>query len=98
MIHIATYKGFFDEIAVAELLRECAKMSTFNHPNVLTVKGVCLDGGPLPYIIMPYMANGSLLSFLKKERANLVLTKDADSTQVSTGVCESECMHTIHLH
>ena len=57
-------------------------MSTFNNPNVLTVKGVCLDGGPLPYIIMPYMANGSLLSFLKKERSNLVLTKNADSTQV----------------
>ena len=67
---------------MAELLTECAKMSTFNNPNVLTVKGVCLDGGPLPYIIMPYMANGSLLSFLKKERYNLVLAKDADSTQV----------------
>ena len=67
---------------MAELLIECAKMSTFNNPNVLTVKGVCLDGGPLPYIIMPYMANGSLLSFLKKERSNLVLTKNADSTQV----------------
>ena len=67
---------------MTELLTECAKMSTFNNPNVLTVKGVCLDGGPLPYIIMPYMANGSLLSFLKKERSNLVLIKDADSTQV----------------
>ena len=83
---MATCIGFFDETAVAELLRECAKMSTFNHSNVLTVKGVCLDGGPLPYIIMPYMANGSLLSFLKKERANLVLTKDADSMQVSTSI------------
>lgn len=84
--NITTYIiiGFFDENSVAELLRECAKMSTFNNPNVLTVKGVCLDGGPLPYVIMPYMANGSLLSFLKKERANLVLTKDADSMQVST--------------
>ena len=58
-------------------------MSTFNNPNVLTVKGVCLDGGQLPYIVMPYMANGSLLSFLKKERSSLVLTKEADSMQVS---------------
>ena len=75
--------GFFDESAIMELLGECAKMSTFNNPNVLMVKGVCLDGGPLPYIVMPYMANGSLLSFLKKERLSLVLTKDADSMQVS---------------
>ena len=75
--------GFFDESAIRELLGECAKMSTFNNPNVLTVKGICLDGGPLPYIVMPYMANGSLLSFLKKERSTLVLMKDADSMQVS---------------
>ena len=75
--------GFFDESAVTELLGECVKMSTFNNPNVLTVKGVCLDGGPLPYIVMPYMANGSLLSFLKKERSSLVLAKEADSMQVS---------------
>ena len=70
-----------------ELLRECAKMSAFDNPHVLTVKGVCLDGGPLPYIIMPYMANGSLLSFLKKERADLVLTIDADSMQVDISMC-----------
>ena len=54
-------------------MKECAKMHAFNHPNVLTLSGVCLDGGPAPYIIMPYMANGSLLSHLKEERGKLVL-------------------------
>ena len=58
---------------VDEMLKECAKMKDFNHPNVLTLKGVCLDGGPAPFIIMPFMANGSLLSYLKDNRKTLVL-------------------------
>ena len=28
-------------------------MSKFDHPNILTLNGVCLDGGPTPFIIMP---------------------------------------------
>ena len=48
-------------------------MLMFDHPNVLMLTGVCLDFGPAPYIVMPYMANGSLLSYLKEERKNLVL-------------------------
>lgn len=65
--------GFVDQGNVDDLLKECAKMSKFDHPNVLTLTGVCLDGGPAPYIIMPFMENGSLLSYLKKERDTLVL-------------------------
>ena len=59
-------------------------MSTFDHVNVLTMKGVCLDGGPAPYIIMPFMANGSLLAYLKKNRSSLVISsEDADGEDVS---------------
>ena len=60
-------------------------MSTLDHPNVLTLMGVCLDGGPTPFIVMPFMFNGSLLSYLKKERDNLILPpeREADSTTVS---------------
>ena len=61
------------------MLKECSEMSKFNHPNILTLKGVCLDGGPAPYIIMPFMANGSLLAYLKKNRKRLVISsEDAD--------------------
>ena len=51
-------------------------MSRFKHPHVMGLIGVCLDAGSAPYIVMPYMANGSLLDYLKKERSNLVLTED----------------------
>ena len=40
--------------------------------------GVCLDGGPQPFLILPYMANGSLISYLRKEQCSLVVMKDTD--------------------
>ena len=48
-------------------------MYKFDHPNVLKLSGVCLDGGPAPLIIMPFMINGSLDCYLKKERESLLL-------------------------
>ena len=44
--------------------------------------GVCLDAGSAPYIIMPYMANGSLLKYLKKERKNIIVYEDTDEDEV----------------
>lgn len=57
-------------------------MKNFHHQHVMTLKGVCLDGGPIPYVVLPYMANGSLLSYIRKERSNLVLNfmEDADTS------------------
>ena len=69
---------------VNDMLKECSRMLSFDHVNVLTVKGVCLDGGAAPYIIMPFMANGSLLTYLKKNRKSLVISsEDADREDVS---------------
>ena len=51
-------------------------MKNFSNLHVMSLKGVCLDGGPVPYIVLPYMANGSLAAYLKKERKNLVMIKD----------------------
>ena len=65
--------GFLNEELVDDLLMECTKMQDFDHPNVLPLIGVCLDGGPAPYIIMPFMTNGSLLSHLKENRESLVM-------------------------
>ena len=65
--------GFYDRGTVKDMLKECSKMHKFNHSNVLTLSGVCLDGGTAPYLIMPFMANGSLLDYLKKNRETLVV-------------------------
>jgi serine/threonine protein kinase len=70
--------GFYDPSAARNMLKECSKMYHFKHPNVLTLCGVCLDGGPAPYIIMPFMANGSLLAYLKKNKGTLIVSCDDD--------------------
>ena len=57
-------------------------MSKFKHTHVMGLIGVCVDGGSAPYIVMPYMANGSLLNYLKKERNGHVLFEDSDEYEV----------------
>ena len=59
-------------------MEESLKMSSFDHPNVLSLVGVCLDLGQTPLIVMPFMARGSLLSYLKKERPNLTIAENSD--------------------
>ena len=61
-------------------------MQEFDHPNVLKLTGVCLDGGPAPFILMPLMINGSLLSYLKQERDKLVLKIESDDVSFISGV------------
>ena len=79
------YPGIFvTESDVQSALKEISKMKNFDHPNVMTLIGVCkttaISGGT-PSIIMPYMARGSLLSYLRKERDSLMLGADTDVTQ-----------------
>ena len=76
--------GFIDASAVEKLLSECARMKNFSNLHVMSLKGVCLDGGPVPFIVLPYMANGSLAAYLKKERKNLVVVKDNSTSDVTT--------------
>ena len=66
------------------MMKESEKMQNFKHPHVLNIIGVCVDAGPAPYIIMPFVANGSLLTYIKKEKTNLVVTNDADDELASS--------------
>ena len=76
-------------------------MYNFSHSNVLTLNGVCLDGGTAPYIIMPYMANGSLLAYLKNNRGTLVVSrsdKDEDDVRTLTEQCCLKEMFSCSIH
>ena len=74
--------GTFDLVELDKFLEESMKMSRFKHVHVMGLIGVCLDAGSAPYIIMPYMANGSLLKYLKKERKNIIVYEDTDEDEV----------------
>lgn len=86
----AFFIGFLQKELVRDLLKECVKMEKFDHPNVLRLIGVCLDGGPAPYIVMPFMAKGSLLSYLKQEREDLTIDSASENIVSCTlNVCKS---------
>ena len=56
-------KAFFSESLI---------MKDFDHPNVLGLTGVCFDTPEgYPFLILPFMVNGSLKEYLKKSRRHV---------------------------
>ena len=56
--------------AMKDLVAESAIMKTFHHPNVLPLLGVCIDydDEDTLKIVIPFMANGDLKTYLKDSR------------------------------
>ena len=73
----------FEDQQVEEVIEESLKMMKLNHRNVMDLLGVCLDAGPAPFIVLPYMKNGSVYNYLKQNRTSLLLSKQAEDEQVS---------------
>ncbi len=80
--HCLPCVGLFSMSDVQSMVCEVNKMQDFDHPHVMSLIGVCLDAGPGIAIVMPYMANGSLFDYLKRERNNLELDDDCEIDQV----------------
>ena len=57
-------------------------MLSFEHPNVMPLTGVCLDR-EMPLLIMPFMANGSVLDYVKHHKEELLHTSEATEAQVA---------------
>ena len=75
---------FTTEDDIQAVMQEIIKMKNFKHPNVMSLIGVSISAavnGGAPSIIMPYMARGSLLGYLRKGRSELLPAADADITQ-----------------
>ena len=65
---------FSDPEALNELWEEGLTMlKVLAHPHVMRLIGICKDG-PTPGIIMPFMENGSLLSYVQKKKDLVVPT------------------------
>ena len=57
---------------VEAFFAESFVMKDFKHPNVLGLTGICFDTPDgIPYIILPYMENGSLKDYLKRKRVHV---------------------------
>ena len=58
-------------------------MYKFNHLNVMSLIGVCMappsqGSSAGPSMVMPFMAKGSLLDYLRKEASNLKASSEAE--------------------
>ena len=71
LIYVYTCIGFITAESIKSILRESILMKDFDHPNVLNVLGVGfnMDSG-LPFVVLPFMVNGDLKTYLKKKRQN----------------------------
>ena len=74
------------------LEEEVLKMQYFKHPNVMSLIGVCENFCGGPAVVMPFMANGSVLDYLRRERKSLVLDAEAEKSMVCI------CILTVWTH
>lgn len=72
----------FSQEIIDEIMEESLKLKGFEHKNIMGLIGGCAESRPAPYIIMPYMKNGSLLAYLRKEKATLLLPKGTSGEKV----------------
>jgi serine/threonine protein kinase len=59
-------------------------MKDLSHLNVMGLTGVCINAGPAPLVILPYMAGGSLLCYLKRNRDTILLIGDHTNQEKET--------------
>ncbi|RWS12104.1 hepatocyte growth factor receptor-like protein, partial [Dinothrombium tinctorium] len=68
-------KGSTQNIDYESFLQEGLMMKDFKHENVLSLIGVCFDANQSPMVILPFMANGDLLTYVRCDE-NIVTIKD----------------------
>ena len=59
-------------------------MESLSHPHVMNLIGISISNMLSPILIMPFMENGSLLNYLKKERSTLYLDHEKEEECVSS--------------
>ena len=64
-----------------KMLKEVSIMISFNHPNVMSLIGLCFDG-ETPLLIMPFMMKGSVLEYVKKNRDTLYFMGNVEVEEV----------------
>ena len=67
-------------------------MLSFKHQNVMPLIGLCFDGD-VPMIIMPFMSDGSVLEYVRRNKQHLFLTVESSLEKVHfSHVCINICI------
>ena len=60
-----------------DFIAECNIAKKFDHPNVLSLIGVCfIPEESMPLMVMPYMHHGDVKSFVKSKRGNSIKVEE----------------------
>ena len=78
--------ALFASSDVTKLINEISVMLAFNHPNVMTMRGVCVDH-ECPLLIMEFMSNGNVLDYVKHHKEDLLFLNQDNTMQVNVHVC-----------
>ena len=66
----------FSSSTAEDFIKECNIVKKFDHPNVLSLIGVCIiPEEAMPLMVMPYMHHGDVRSFVKSKRGDTVKFK-----------------------
>lgn len=87
-VAVKTTKGAdITEECLEAFLKEGMLMKDFDHKNVLSLIGVAFADNGLPMIILPYMGNGNLKTFISNPQAMLTVRQLVDfGLQVANGM------------
>ena len=75
------YVALFSSGDLEKMTKEISTMLSFQHPNVMSLVGVCLDD-EMPLLIMPFMSNGSVLEYIRHHKQELLLTSEVTNEEV----------------
>jgi len=74
----------FSTSTAENFIEECHVASKFNHPNVLSLIGVCIiPEETTPLMVMPYMHHGDVKSFLKSKRGSNIKVENFPSVKLA---------------
>ena len=82
MLKLNLFVALFSTSDMERLAKEVSTMLSFEHTNVMSLIGVCIDG-EMPLLIMPYMSKGSVLDYIKQHK-DLFLCSEATKEEVES--------------
>jgi len=68
-------------------IREGIMLKDYVHERILTPIGISIDENNLPMIVLPFMANGDLLNYLRNTKKSLTVKQKLNfAKQIAEGI------------
>ena len=84
--HLFTFTALLSVAHKERILKEVSIMLSFNHTNVMSLIGMCIDR-EMPLLLMPFMSNGNVLKYVRSNREKLYFIEKRDNYEVGYNPC-----------